>query len=298
MNFVQKNRAIVNIGIVGVLVIAGMVLLLLPSKKYTVQDIIATVQPTSVKVGQQIFFEDRSPFTKNIKWIFGDGHIEEKRKGQYAFSKPGYYQVSLIINKDLVKTFSVMVNDNHQPVETETTSIEAPANALQFEEVTFQAESPTAKVFDWDFGDGQGSSSGQVVKHTFIKPGKYIVRLITDHGTVAANHAIQVIQEFEDSDVTLKTKMKNSEDNDDFKKHLQNIANGKSFNENFNYLRHKYLCGSQNIPVSINGQGEKLFYNYCMGLQFDKNNFIQEVNLAFDADQKCVNHLEVKQSKM
>jgi PKD repeat protein len=52
--------------------------------------------------------------------------------------------------------------------------------------VTFtDASSPGGTAYDWDFGTGEGTASGQSVSHTYATPGTYTVRLTVTYPTGA-----------------------------------------------------------------------------------------------------------------
>jgi PKD repeat protein len=51
-----------------------------------------------------------NPVCKTKRWNFGDGTTSDKNSGIHFYNKPGYYQVSLIIDNKYTKSFPVMVN--------------------------------------------------------------------------------------------------------------------------------------------------------------------------------------------
>ena len=57
-----------------------------------------------------------------------------------------------------------------------------------------------------------------------------------------------------------------------------------------------YLCNKDNAQVVANDKNGN-FYYYTTGLQFDKNNAINEVSVTLDKNINCVIKVEVKQSK-
>jgi hypothetical protein len=83
----------------------------------------------------------------------------------------------------------------------------------------------------------------------------------------------------------------------DFKYHLQQIANGNSFNSHYNYLLKTYLCNNENTVVKVSDSKVNNFYMYCAGLQFDKNTIIQTVKVNFDDTQNCVTKVDINQTK-
>ena len=51
---------------------------------------------------------------------------------------------------------------------------------------------------------------------------------------------------------------------DDFKFHLQKIADGNNFNEHYKYLLNKYLCGNENAVMKVNNSKINNFFYYCI----------------------------------
>lgn len=305
MNYIQKNRKNIIIAVISLLLLAAIIILWLQRKViHSSDDIVAAVYPTSLNVGDTLTFEDKSTFGKSRKWDFGDGFNSDKNKGAHFFKKPGYYQVSLIIDNKYTKSFPILVSGGFsKPADTTKviTKIDAPSQAMQLENVFFRADSPDAKIFTWKFGEtGNIDAKEKMATYAFKNPGNYIVTLYTDIDNEPIQHMIKILPAYEDLDdeavstpsvVDIYSKI-----NDDFKYHLQQIANGNNFNSHYNYLLNTYLCNKDNIALTVNDKNNS-FYNYCMGLQFDKNNSIQEVKTTLDTNQNCVVKVEVKQSK-
>lgn len=305
MNYIQKNKKNIIIAVISLLLLAAIIILWLQRKViHSSDDIVAAVYPTSLNVGDTLTFEDKSTFGKSRKWDFGDGFNSDKNKGAHFFKKPGYYQVSLIIDNKYTKTFPILVSGGFsKKVDTlkVATKIDAPTQAMQLENVFFRADSPDAKIFTWKFGEtGNIDAKEKMATYAFKNPGNYIVTLYTDIDNEPIQHMIKILpayEEFDDEVVTAPTVTDiYSKINDDFKYHLQQIANGNNFNSHYNYLLSTYLCNKDNIGLTVNDKNNS-FYNYCMGLQFDKNNSIQEVKTTLDTNQNCVVKVEVKQSK-
>lgn len=305
MNYIQKNKKNIIIAVISLLLLAAIIILWIQRKViHSSDDIVAAVYPTSLNVGDTLTFEDKSTFGKSRKWDFGDGFNSDKNKGAHFFKKPGYYQVSLIIDNKYTKSFPILVSGGFsKPADTTkvATKIDAPSQAMQLENVFFRADSPDAKIYTWKFGEtGNIDAKEKMATYAFKNPGNYVVTLYTDIDNEPIQHMIKILPAYEDLDdeavstpsvVDIYSKI-----NDDFKYHLQQIANGNNFNSHYNYLLSTYLCNKDNIALTVNDKNNS-FYNYCMGLQFDKNNSIQEVKTTLDTNQNCVVKVEVKQSK-
>ncbi len=157
MNYFQKNKKNIIIGVIATLLIAALVALWLQKKViHSADDIVGVVYPSSVAVGDTLLFEDKTQFAKTKRWSFGDGTTSDKSSGIHFYNKPGYYQVTLIIDSKYSKSFPVMVSARSLPKPKDTTKvktlIDAQTQAMQFENVQFRAVSD-AKQFTWKFGE-------------------------------------------------------------------------------------------------------------------------------------------------
>lgn len=266
---------------------------------YSVSDIEGRVYPTTVSLGDTLFYVDKSPFSAIKEWSFGDGNVSVNDSGYYFYKNPGYYQVKLTLNGKYTKVFSVQVID--KPVESikdSITTIDASDEAMQFENIVFRAISKNAKLFSWKFGEsGTIDSKEQMVIYAYQKPGNYVVSLYTDETEYPITHKIRILPSFKlRSDSVSIEDMYQKIDND-FKYHLQQIANGSNFNRHYNYLLNTYLCKNENAPIKVNTSKINTFYYYCAGLQFDKNSIIQSVRVNFDEQMNCVTKVDIIQGK-
>ncbi|MDQ1097233.1 MULTISPECIES: PKD domain-containing protein [Chryseobacterium] len=302
MNYFQKNKKNIIIGVIAVLLIAALVALWLQKKViHSADDIVGVVYPSSVKVGDTLMFEDKTQFAKTKRWNFGDGTTSDKSSGIHFYSKPGYYQVTLIIDNEYTKSFPVMVSARSIPKPKDTivapTTIDAPSQAMQYENVQFRAISE-AKQFTWKFGEtGKIDSKDKLAIYSYKKPGDYVVTLYTDENIEPILHHIKIIAGYDSMDEEVSVEDAYAKIDNDFKYHLQQIANGNSFNMHYNYLLRTYLCNNENTVVKVNDSKVNNFYMYCAGLQFDKNNVIQTVKVNFDDAQNCVTKVDINQSK-
>ncbi len=302
MNYFQKNRKNIIIAVVATLLLAALIALWLQKKViHSSDDIVGAVYPLSLTVGDTLHFEDKTPFAKQRKWNFADGEGSDKKKGYHFFTKPGYYSVTLIIDDKYTKTYPIVVSSRRVERKDSlirATVIEAPTQAYQFENVNFRAISD-GKLFTWKFGENTGSgidSKDRLTTYSYKKPGDYVVELLTDVDTDPIYHKIRIIAEYNEVEETVAADDFYEQRDNDFKYRLQQIANGNSFNMNYNYLLSKYLCNNENTIVQISDSKINNFYLYCAGLQFDKNNVIQTVKLNYD-EAGCVTKVEINQSK-
>lgn len=300
MNYFEKNKKNIIIGVIATLLVAALVALWLQKKViHSADDIVGVVYPASIKVGDTLNFNDKTQFAKQKKWDFGDGNTSDKSNGIHFYNKPGYYNVTLIIDNKYSKSFPILVSarDIIAPVVDELAKIDAPSQAMVFENVQFRAISESTQ-FTWKFGEsGRIDSKDKNATYAFQKPGNYVVTLYTDKGE-PIYHNINVIKGYDElDDSALKIDDSFERMDNDFKYHLQQIANGSNFNTHYNYLLNKYLCNNESAIVNVTDSKVNNFYLYCAGLQFDKNKVIQTVKLSFNQDQTCVTKVDINQSK-
>ncbi|MBB6369072.1 PKD domain-containing protein [Chryseobacterium shigense] len=302
MNYFQKNKKNIIIGVIATLLIAALVALWLQKKViHSADDIVGVVYPSSLSVGDTLLFEDKTQFAKTKRWNFGDGTTSDKSTGIHFYNKPGYYSVSLIIDNKYTKTFPVMVSPRYQKPKDSTkavTTIEAPTQAMQNENVQFRAVSE-ASQFAWKFGEtGNTDSKDKLAIYSYKKPGDYRVTLYTEESQEPIYHLIKILPAYnalQEDEIPVEDSYKKVDD--DFKYHLQQIANGNSFNMHYNYLLRTYLCNNENTVVKVSDSKANNFYMYCAGLQFDKNVVIQSVKVNLDDKQNCVTKVDINQSK-
>lgn len=296
----EKNRVKLILIIVGILI--GLILIGLWLQKkvfHTVADIDAKIHPTTLSIGDTLFYTDKTQFSAIKEWNFGDGNISVNDSGYYFYKKSGYYQVKLTLNGKYSKIFSIQVLDKPKgTIRDSVTTIEAPMQAMQFENVIFRANSKTAKLFSWKFGEsGTIDSKEQMVIYAYQNPGNYTVTLYTDETEYPITHKIKILPSFKVMNDSISVDDIYQKIDDDFKYHLQQIANGSNFNQHYNYLLNKYLCKNENAPIKVNTSKINTFYYYCTGLQFDKNSIIQSVKVSFDEAMNCVTKVDIIQGK-
>lgn len=266
---------------------------------HTVSDIEGTVYPATLSIGDTLFYKDKSSFAAIREWNFGDGNISLNDSGYYAYKKPGYYQVRLMVNGKYSKVFPVQVLEKAKgEIQDSITTIEGPTQAMQLENVVFRANSKNAKLFSWKFGEsGTIDSKEQMTIYSYQHPGDYVVTLYTDETEYPITHSIKILPSFKVMNDSLSVDDMYEKIDNDFKYHLQQIADGSKFNQHYNYLLEKYLCKNENAPIKVNTSKINSFYYYCAGLQFDKNNIIQSVKVSFDDTMNCVTKVDIIQGK-
>jgi uncharacterized membrane protein len=302
MNYFQKNKKNIIIGVIATLLIAALVALWLQKKVlHSADDIVGIVYPSTLKVGDTLSFEDKTQFAQTKRWNFGDGTTSDKSKGIHFYNKPGYYQVTLIIDNKYSKSFPVRVAPRTLPKPKDSTKsktlIDAQSQAMQYENVQFRAISEGTQ-FTWKFGEtGNIDSKDKMAIYSYKKPGDYIVTLYTNESEEPVLHHIKILPYYDALEDEVSVEDTYAKIDNDFKYHLQQIAYGNNFNMHYNYLLRTYLCNNENTVVKVNDSKVNNFYMYCAGLQFDKNNVIQTVKVNFDDAQNCVTKVDINQSK-
>ncbi len=126
---------------------------------------------------------DVDGLVNSYQWDFGDGGVGGGPTPTHVYTMPGSYRVTLMITGDRIGDC-----DNTGADDMTVTVYEAPlatftcvTHAGLGEPITFNAgasEGGGAAIseFAWNFGDGQ-AGQGEIVNHTYEKPGKYMVTL-------------------------------------------------------------------------------------------------------------------------
>ncbi|AWL77988.1 MULTISPECIES: PKD domain-containing protein [Capnocytophaga] len=298
MSYTEKNKGKIVLVVIGILLILVVVGLWLQKRFFhTIADMDAQVYPSVISVGDTLYYEDKTSFSAFREWRFGDGNISINDKGYYLYRKPGYYQIKLTLNGKYTKTFPIQVKEVlHRTITDSITTIDAPKEAMQFENIVFRAHSRTAKLYSWKFGEsGMVDAKEPMAIYAYQNPGVYQVTLYTDQTEYPITHNINILPSFK------VLKDSTSIDNiykridDDFKYHLQQIAKGADFNKHYNYLTNTYLCKNENTPIKVNTGKINTFYYYCAGLRFDKNAIINDVKVTFDEAMNCIVRVNIVQ---
>ena len=261
----------------------------------------ADVYPRMLTLRDSIFYTDATSFAKNHRWDFGDGNYSISKKGIYKFTYPGNYLVRLTVNNSIVDTFYITVKDTAKisTINDSLLKIEGPSVAMQFENLVFRAVGKGATQYRWWMGENNYVDAKEpFMQYCYKQPGDYTILLYADNSQYAIRHNVTVLPSFKASEDSLT----NVDDvyreyENDFKIHLQEIANGNNFNFHYYYLIKKYLCNNEKIPVKINSSKLNNFNNYCLGLQFDKDVTIQNVKVIPDEQLDCLKTIEVQQLK-
>lgn len=310
MNYFQKNKKNIIIGAISLLIIAILIALWLRSNSVSgSSDILATITPDRLKVGEQMLFEDKTPNAKKVSWDFGDGKSSTEKKGSHIYTNPNLYDVVLTVDGKYKKTFTVLVQHGQTYADgvIESAKISGPSQGMQLENLSFTAFPTNAKTYEWSFGEtGRIDSNEKAPIYTYKKPGPYTITLTIDdenNNRQTISHPINIMKVYSQMDqapidAAAPPPVDDSYEkaNDDIKKILQEIALGNNFNKNYNYLLSTYMCGNDNAAINVNNYTTS-FYSYCMDLQHKENIVIQEVKTNYNSMKQCVVKLDITQSK-
>lgn len=254
---------------------------------------------------QEIFLNEPLVYTDNTggaqKWLweFGNGDKSLRQNGSYRFRRAGSYIVRLTVDDELRQQFPVMVKDTVPVVVNSNITINGVTRATVNEQIRLDAEGD-ANLFEWSFGEtGRVDSHNRTAFYTYHTPGSFTVSLRTDKSTVPVFHTIIVEAPF-DAGVIVDPGAGTAQMQNDFREHLQAIANGADFNKHYAYLVRNYLCNEDQTTVQASdetGKKNTSFYSYCMGLPFGKNVVIDNVDLSILPKRTCVSAITVQQHR-
>lgn len=301
MALTQKNKRAI-IGLTALLLLAGGFFFAWLQKHviHDDADLQVVVYPLVLQVGDTLHFADRTPFAKQHRWDFGDSGIYLSDSGTYRYTQAGYYQVKLVVNNRYTSIVPVQVKERKVNYTAEDSLVEiiAPSEAMQFANIIFRCKALDVTNYHWTFGEGGSVATKEPFYiYAYQQPGDYTVMLKARTMKYPTQHHIKILPAYKVDSDSFSVDDKYRKIDDDFKLHLQQIADGDYFNKHYNYLLHQYLCNREKIIVKINGNKVNDFYNYCIGLRFDKHVTIQSVKCGFDDSLKCVTKVEVQQGK-
>ncbi|ADB40089.1 PKD domain-containing protein [Spirosoma linguale] len=269
--------------------------------QYTAEPTIrAKVEPIQQVAGQPIRYVDSTDADGRRHWEFGNGQDSRVAKGEFYYSQPGTYLIRLTIDNNLTKTFSVVVTPR-KIVQTQDSlvKIKGPATGYEREKLVFTAEGGGARQFSWRFGaSGQIDSRDQTAIYSYPAVDSYTpfqvykIELMTDVTKYPVVKEVRIFKGFNKFAPTIDSL---DITGSDFKRRLQLIADGQSFNVHYNYLLKRYLCEKNSTIVRINDAKTNDFYSYCMGLQFDRGVRIDGVAVIADSLTSCLVRLNVTQ---
>lgn len=290
----NKSRIYLYI-IVAVLVLA--VVFLLMKLLFNNREINAHLLKDEIFLNENLVYTDNTNGAEKWQWEFGDGSKSAEQSGFYKFREAGTYLVRLTVDGKLQQQFAVVVKDTVPVMAIDSIRISGPTAGTVGEQLRLEAEG-NANIFEWSFGEtGRVDVKGRTAFYTYRTPGRYNVMLRTDRNPAPTFYTL-TITEFDDLEM-IDPGAGGQAMKDDFKVHLQAIANGANFNTHYYYLVRKYLCNGEKTTAQASdetGSKKTDFYSYCIGLTFSKNVVIDEVSLTM-APRKCVSLVNVQQHR-
>ncbi|MCC8036027.1 MAG: PKD domain-containing protein [Rikenellaceae bacterium] len=224
----------------------------------------AWISSTDITLGESITYSDSTSRAQNWLWEFGNGDYSTDRTGSYRFPDEGRYQIRLRVDDNLEKLFLVRVRSaDAQRAGSHLVFINAPETAIQGEYILFSAEG-SDQDWRWEFGEsGIIDSREKTAIYAYNNPGIYQVRLTTESTQYPIYHLIEIMPKYMEADSLDAMTLAGN----DIKMKLQNIADGKPFNTNYNYILKTYMCGNPHVLVTVNNNRRNDFYSYCQGLR-------------------------------
>ncbi|MEM6272030.1 MAG: PKD domain-containing protein [Bacteroidota bacterium] len=112
-------------------------------------------------------------------WDFGDGNTSTLQNPVHGYQNPGPYTITLIITdaNGCRDTSAIPFEVPVRPAANFTVNDSLGCSAL---DVIFTADSVDVVSWTWDFGDGNGATTGPTVSHFYPNRGSYSVTLITE----------------------------------------------------------------------------------------------------------------------
>jgi len=133
---------------------------------------------------------DRDGQIKTYKWNLGDGIEKEGKIVKHVYPKSGTYKARLTVFDETntscaAHVDTVVVTVNSTPLANAGADREAfvggAHDAILFDGTKSSDPDSDPLTYSWDFGDG-ATEPGAKVFHTFVKPGRYVVRLKVNDG--------------------------------------------------------------------------------------------------------------------
>jgi hypothetical protein len=147
--------------------------------------------PADVNYVAAINFAATSKNASSYIWDFGNKTFAYTANAEGQYLAYGTYTVSLTsVNKAGVstKTESIVVTGPPIPKSQFVISFEGVSSSLQ---IMLQNTSTDAARYEWDFGDGQTSTSANPQSHTYSAPGSYRVGLTSYNADDSKSNTIR-----------------------------------------------------------------------------------------------------------
>ena len=159
--------------------------------------LISTNTTSTCDVNTTFNFTDNTIGATSWFWTFGDGANSQLQNPTHQYNSTGNYDLNLIVTNNfgcsdtLTQANFIHIGNNLVPSLTSNdTNGCAPAT------IHFNATTPNANSWSWDFGDG-GTSTLKSPNHTYSNPGLYNITLTVTtnsgcNGTIVKNQYIKL----------------------------------------------------------------------------------------------------------
>jgi PKD repeat protein len=126
----------------------------------------------------ELAIENRSEGALSYFWTFGDGGESMDKDPVYTYSNPGTYKIQLMAYGPGGVSYSIV--DSIIVHESPSVKVKWPyqSDFNVGDRILIPIESPDAKLFEWNFGDGNFSGKNKA-DHKYETAGKYLISLKT-----------------------------------------------------------------------------------------------------------------------
>lgn len=136
-------------------------------------------------------FSNASTNATTYSWDFGDGTaISSEENPEHSYASGGIYTVKLTASNtsesnEIVKQVTV-IDPSAAPEASFTSSV-------NYLEVAFTNTSANATTYEWDFGDGIGTSQSENPTYTYSEPGTYMVTLVASKNGQSDTFSAEIV---------------------------------------------------------------------------------------------------------
>ncbi len=207
-------------------------------------------------------------------WLFGDDHDGSGRVTRHKYSKPGRYEVCLIVIDTVTKCKQKIC----KVIEIDGCDLEAKFGyRLDSNHILLEAGSNSRNVvYKWSFGDGH-SGSGRITRHRYTKPGKYEICLFaidtTNHCKVKVCRIIVIEDDSCEIKANFNYKIDGSlvifegESNSRDAHYIWHFGDGSD--ESGRIVRHKFRKGTYKVCLTVISADEKCRTTVCKEIRIN-----------------------------
>lgn len=274
------------------------------------------------RVGELIRFTDYSENAIKWTWDFGDSTgIRNERNPYHTFSKPGKYDVKLIVNQscELIKTITIeekkfVLDSTKLPV------FEIPKETMVGKKITVKDKTDRATTWEWRFGETANVNSYEKEpEYTYKEAGLMTISLVIN-GELQhmGKQTIKVLPKPEkknrvelekrveslDRDIKYEPSIGIKEEKKEKKIEKAPFISKKEFGDLLLLIANKeataqifepYMCGQLNMSVIVNKKKED-FLVFCQKI-INKRIIVKEIQIIRDKETNCITNVIMDISK-